>query len=320
MTDKLESEVFYTAQEVASLLKIRKTTVYEWIKKNRLPATRVGKQFRIAKTDLDAYLRAEEKPGEEPASPEPVALTDVADRFVRSREYLRYNNGLILSGQEDLLALFGAYFQLEQNSVPVIQHSLNYYDSLYSLYFEKVHGAFVPLFKSKKKHPLAYLVPGVSLVAVHVATISYGIYTRPDCPCPVNSISDLLQSNLLFMQGEKGSFGRIVLDEARKQAGLEDRVLNLCDRESISSMAAAAAVESGQADAAIGCSTSRGTFGQLAYHSWEKADLKLVFRKEMEEYPAFQAMIRVLQSDFFRRRLHQMPGYETSGTGWTEYL
>ena len=315
----MESEVFYTAQEVASLLKIRKTTVYDWIKKNRLPATRVGKQFRIAKTDLDAYLRTEEKPAQEPVSPEPVALTDAADRFVRSREYLRYNNGLILSGQEDLLALFSAYFQLEQDSVPVVQHSLNYYDSLYSLYFEKIHGAFVPLFKSKKKHPLAYLVPGVRLVTVHVATISYGIYTGPDCPFSVNSISALIQSGLLFMQGEKGSFGRIVLDEARKQAGFEARALNLCDRESISSMAAAAAVESGQADAAMGCSTSQGTFRQLSYHPWEKADLKLVFRKEMEGHPAFQAMLRVLQSDSFRRRLHQMPGYETVGTGWTEY-
>ena len=58
-------ETFYTAQEVADLLKIKKTTVYDLIKKNRLPSSKVGKQIRISKEDLDAYLKQKSEGGKE---------------------------------------------------------------------------------------------------------------------------------------------------------------------------------------------------------------------------------------------------------------
>ena len=48
-------EVLYTPQEVADLLKIKKNTVYELIKRGELKCSKIGKQFRIRKDELDEY-------------------------------------------------------------------------------------------------------------------------------------------------------------------------------------------------------------------------------------------------------------------------
>lgn len=334
-----EMEAFYTAQEVADLLKIRKTTVYELIKKNVLPSSKVGKQIRISQSDLDAYLnqgsdsgsgsmllqsasqtvsRSASQPVSQPVSQsvlQPVSLADAAENVLRTRDYLRYNNGLIVSGQDEVISIFSAYFQLEPGAVPVILHSLNLYDSLYSLYFDKVHAAFAPILQGEDRHLLHCMVPGVSLVSVQVAEVSYGIYIKKENPCQISNVKSLLTSGARVMKGEKGSVCRIVLDQCMMEEGIDSEQLCVCERESISSLAAAAAVDSGQADAAVGSRSILTQFPDMDFIPLRKADLKLVFCSRFLNYPAFQGMIRVLQSEGFRRRLMQTEGYECSGTG-----
>ena len=47
---------FYTAQEVADKLKIKKTTVYELIKRGELSSSKIGKQLRVSEEQLAQYL------------------------------------------------------------------------------------------------------------------------------------------------------------------------------------------------------------------------------------------------------------------------
>lgn len=46
---------FYTIYEVADLLQLHHNTVRTMIRNNELPAVQVRRQWRIKKTDLDAY-------------------------------------------------------------------------------------------------------------------------------------------------------------------------------------------------------------------------------------------------------------------------
>lgn len=48
----------YTADEVAELLTITKRTVYNYIKSGRLPATKMGKYWRVTEDDLRRMLGA----------------------------------------------------------------------------------------------------------------------------------------------------------------------------------------------------------------------------------------------------------------------
>ena len=47
---------FLTVQEVADLMRVSSMTVYRLIKAGDLPAVRVGRSFRVAESDVDAYL------------------------------------------------------------------------------------------------------------------------------------------------------------------------------------------------------------------------------------------------------------------------
>ena len=50
----------YTPQEVADKLKIKKSTVYDLIKRGELSSSKVGKQLRVSEEQLSQYLKGSE--------------------------------------------------------------------------------------------------------------------------------------------------------------------------------------------------------------------------------------------------------------------
>ena len=57
---KLTDE-YYSIQEVSDKLKVAYLTVYRWIQTNKLKAVKAGKQHRISKDDLTAFLSERKK-------------------------------------------------------------------------------------------------------------------------------------------------------------------------------------------------------------------------------------------------------------------
>ena len=50
------SQPFMTTQDVAELLKVREATVRSWIRHEELRAVKIGREFRVAVRDLEAFL------------------------------------------------------------------------------------------------------------------------------------------------------------------------------------------------------------------------------------------------------------------------
>jgi excisionase family DNA binding protein len=50
------SKPFMTTQEVADLLKVREQTVRAWIHNSELRAVKLGREFRVAVKDLEAFV------------------------------------------------------------------------------------------------------------------------------------------------------------------------------------------------------------------------------------------------------------------------
>lgn len=309
---------FYTAQEVAELLKIKKTTVYDLVKKNKLPATKVGKQIRINKEDLNEYLKAqvpEEKTVGVVAEPAPVYVADAADSAFTAREYLRNNTGMIVTGEEELLSLFCAYYQLKEDSIPVVRRVMNYYDSLYSLYFGKIHAAFLSLPSGEEEMICNYMMPGLRVKGVHVADLSYGLFLKKGQGSRIRRISDLSGSGLRFMMGEKGSLERILFDGAVKKENLSKKDITFVERESLSTLQGLMYMEDDQADVIVGCETYRAHFPDFDYVPLFQESLMLLYNKKYESFPAFPAMEAVLDTSSFQRRLSLMAGYDCAKSG-----
>lgn len=50
------SKPFLTTQDIAELLKVREQTVRAWIHKQELRAVKLGREFRVAVKDLEAFV------------------------------------------------------------------------------------------------------------------------------------------------------------------------------------------------------------------------------------------------------------------------
>jgi len=50
------SKPFLTTHEVAELLKVREQTVRTWIHQEELRAVKLGREFRVAVKDLEAFV------------------------------------------------------------------------------------------------------------------------------------------------------------------------------------------------------------------------------------------------------------------------
>ena len=61
-------EVFLTTEEVLEYLQVNLRTVYRLIKAGKIPAVRVGRQWRFRKRDIDAWLDSQRPRGDRPAA------------------------------------------------------------------------------------------------------------------------------------------------------------------------------------------------------------------------------------------------------------
>lgn len=64
------SKPFMTTHEIAELLKVREQTVRSWIHQHELRAVKLGREFRVAVKDLEAFVN-------EHATREPSTQRDV---------------------------------------------------------------------------------------------------------------------------------------------------------------------------------------------------------------------------------------------------
>jgi len=66
-------ETFLTTEEVLEYLQVNLRTVYRLIKAGKIPAVRVGRQWRFRKRDIDAWLDSQRPRGANKPAPLPAA-------------------------------------------------------------------------------------------------------------------------------------------------------------------------------------------------------------------------------------------------------
>ncbi len=108
-------EVFLTTDEVLEYLQVNLRTVYRLIKAGRIPAVRVGRQWRFRKADIDLWLgRQRPAAGPAGAEPEPVRAAAEPTGPHRSRVLIADDEASI----RDLLTKTLALADYEIDSVP----------------------------------------------------------------------------------------------------------------------------------------------------------------------------------------------------------
>ena len=236
---------FYTAQEIADKLKIKKNTVYELIKRGELSSSKVGKQLRVSEEQLSLYLKTSSSSQETSLK----APDFQPESSLLKRDYLLHSNGLILCGQASpALELLLSQMSIHPEGIPVLQSHMNSYNGLYSLYFGKAHIASASL----SEEDICRLVPGTELTAICLYEYPVGLYVKKGNPKQLEAIRDLTRPDIMFANREKGSTRRIFLDRILMKEKISPKSISGYERELVSDLSTAAAIIDGSADAALG--------------------------------------------------------------------
>jgi excisionase family DNA binding protein len=75
-------EVFLTTEEVLEYLQVNLRTVYRLIKAGKIPAVRVGRQWRFRKRDIDAWLDSQRPRSDRPAVPPSAPVRTTRQRVL----------------------------------------------------------------------------------------------------------------------------------------------------------------------------------------------------------------------------------------------
>ena len=299
---------FYTAQEIADKLKIKKNTVYELIKRGELSSSKVGKQLRVSEEQLALYLKTA-------SSSQEISLKTPdfqPESSLLKRDYLLHSNGLILCGQTSpALELLLSQMSVHPDSIPVLQSHMNSYNGLYSLYFGKSHIASASL----SEEDICCLVPGTELTAICLYEYPVGLYVKKGNPKNIENIRDLTRPDVTFANREKGSTRRIFLDRILMKEKISPGSVSGYERELVSDLSTAAAIIDGRADTALGEELIIRQTQALSFLPMEKLPMYLVMKTTSMEKPGFAPLLEIIRSEEYRTILKNQTGYDTSHTG-----
>ena len=299
---------FYTAQEIADKLKIKKNTVYELIKRGELSSSKVGKQLRVSEEQLSLYLKTASSSQETSLK----APDFRPESSLLKRDYLLHSNGLILCGQASpALELLLSQMSIHPEGIPVLQSHMNSYNGLYSLYFGKAHIASASL----SEEDICRLVPGTELTAICLYEYPVGLYVKKGNPKQIEAIRDLTRPDITFANREKGSTRRIFLDRILMKEQISPKSISGYERELVSDLSTAAAIIDGSADAALGEELVIRQTKTLSFLPLKKLPMYLVMETASLEKPGFTPLLEIIRSEEYRTILKNQTGYDTSHTG-----
>lgn len=208
---------------------------------------------------------------------------------------------------------------LRQHGVMALRAYIGSYDSLVSLYHDKISVATAHLWEGKgDQYNVAYvraLLPGIRCVIVNITYRMQGFYVARGNPKGILSWKDLAREGITLINREKGAGSRVLLDENLKLLGVHGSQIRGYGNENQSHLAVASAVGRGDADVAVGNEKIALQVENIDFIPLQKERYDLVVKKEQAGTPEVAAMLQILRSARFQNEFKSIGGYDLSDIG-----
>ena len=298
-----------STQEVADILHVSKSTIYDLIKKGEIHSYKIGRKVRFTQDDVDAYIAR----SRHEHSIRPVKNIDTHSTLLTP--VTEDAPELIISGQDVVLDILANY--LQQEGIHTARTYLNSFEGLLSLYQNHIHVAACHLFDGFDYNAsfVRSLMPGVPAVLVNVSYRIQGFYVRKGNPKNIKGWSDLRREDISVLNRGVGSSSRILLDIQLKRLGIPASTLRGYDKIMKSHLTMAAAVAAGEADLAIGTQRISRQIEGIDFVPLQEERFDLVIRKEMLNTRAVQTLLRILNSPQYQKEISCFSGNDYRDQG-----
>ncbi len=167
----------------------------------------------------------------------------------------------------------------------------------------------------------AYNIPAIQRylagVPVSLVTLAFreqGLIVGVGNPKGITGIADLFEDGVTFVNRQRGSGTRILLDYLLKQQELDPLRIDGYRHEEFTHLMVAAAVKSGRADTGLGIRAAANALG-LGFVPVERERYDLIIPLKFRDDEKIVALVQTVRDTMFHREVVSLGGYDTTETG-----
>lgn len=155
---------------------------------------------------------------------------------------------------------------------------------------------------------------GRKMVLVNLSYRIQGMLVAPGNPKGFRKLKDLAESNLRFINRQRGSGTRLLLDHLLRKEGISPAMIYGYEREEYTHMAVAVAVASGSADAGLGIQAAANALG-LDFIPVGEERYDLCIPAEFWDEPEICFVRKILADPDFHQAVEKLQGYDFRDCG-----
>jgi excisionase family DNA binding protein len=283
-----------TVSEVADYLRIRERTVYELVRTNRIPCSRLSGKLLFPRRLIELWVaQSSDYPHAvvHMTAPPPVVAGSHDPLLEWSLRESLSELALLGGGSTDGLARFAA-----GHAVACGLHLAD------------------PATGEIDAQGLQEKLAGIDFVLIEWARREQGLVVPPGNPLKIGGIADLKRPKLRFAARQTGSGSQVLLTRLIAAAGLAEDKLALAGKPARNETDIAIMVRDGKADTGLAIHAAAREIGvDFEPLVWERFDLAV--RRNAYFEPPMQKLLAFTRTPDFRDRAAALEGYDVSGTG-----
>jgi len=163
------------------------------------------------------------------------------------------------------------------------------------------------------------ILPGREIAIVNLSYRIQGLMLSPGNPKEIRGLTDLRRPEVTFVNRQKGSGTRVLLDLQLRQNGILASEIRGYERELDTHLAVASSITRGEADMGLGIEAAARSCG-LDFLPLFRERYDLVMLKENYLGRLLAPLLALAGSEEFKKIVDQVGGYDTSQTGMTTFL
>ena len=297
------SEEIMNTKEVAQYLGIHEKQVYALIKSKRIPSTRVTGKWVFPKGLIDEWIESNAKIGLEKAR----------------QKTRRIEGALLASGSNDpILDMLQTYMKKSYPDFYIFSANTGSTDGLKALNMGYTDIAWSHLFDPKSgEYNIPFLsiyLPNVKPVVVNLFSRDLGFVVAPKNPCHIRGFEDLTQKRVRFINRQKGSGTRVLLDYHLKRLKISSSEIQGYEREIYTHFEVGLSILSKEADVGIATIAVSKLLG-LPFIPITRERFDMILDQSTFFGKGIQAFIEILNSEGFRNRVEGLGSYDFKNSG-----
>jgi len=297
------SEEIMNTKEVAQYLGIHEKQVYALIKSKRIPSTRVTGKWIFPKKLIDEWIETHAQPGMAEAR----------------RKTKRIEGALLAAGSNDpILDILKTYIRKAYPEFYLFSANTGSTDGLKALNQGYTDIAWSHLLDPKSgQYNIPFLktyLPNLKAVVINLFNRDLGFLVVSGNPLNIRGFKDLVRPKVRFINRQKGSGTRVLLDHHLKEFKIPSSSIKGYENEVYTHFEVGLSILAQEADVGLATGSVSKLLG-LSFIPLTQESFDMLLDQSTFFERGVQAFIEILNSREFRGRVENLGSYDFKNSG-----